>query len=97
MEILIFSQPENTLSFCANFCIIDTNHSYFLGEIMTATAKLFWTGNSQAVRLPKEFRFEGKEVRIFKQGNQVIIEPIVDDWDWVNDLEPFDDTMEQAI
>ncbi|SSY71035.1 antitoxin [Alysiella crassa] len=64
---------------------------------MTATAKLFWTGNSQAVRLPKEFRFEGKEVRIFKQGNQVIIEPIVDDWDWVNDLEPFDDTMEHAI
>ena len=25
------------------------------------TAKLFWNGNSQAVRLPKEFRFEGKE------------------------------------
>jgi len=29
-----------------------------------ATAKLFKTGRSQAVRLPKEFRFEGKEVRI---------------------------------
>ena len=64
---------------------------------MTATAKLFWTGNSQAVRLPKEFRFEGKEVRISKHGNQVIIEPIVDDWEWLNDLQGFDDTMIQAI
>ena len=31
---------------------------------MTQTAKLFMTGRSQAVRLPKEFRFEGKEVSI---------------------------------
>ena len=31
---------------------------------MTRTAKLFMTGRSQAVRLPKEFRFEGKEVEI---------------------------------
>ena len=31
---------------------------------MTQTAKLFKTGRSQAVRLPKEFRFEGKEVSI---------------------------------
>ena len=58
--------------------------------VMTATAKLFWSGNSQAVRLPKEFRFEGKEVHIFKQGNQVIIEPIVNDWAWLDDLQGFD-------
>ena len=31
---------------------------------MTQTAKLFITGRSQAVRLPKEFRFDGKEVSI---------------------------------
>lgn len=48
-----------------------------------ATAKLFWSGNSQAVRLPKEFRFEGKMVNIRKQGKQVIIEPIVNNWAWV--------------
>ena len=30
----------------------------------TKTAKLFQTGRSQAVRLPKEFRFEGDEARI---------------------------------
>ena len=42
------------------------------------TAKLFWTGRSQAVRLPKEFRFEGEEVRIRRQGNAVVLEPIAD-------------------
>jgi antitoxin VapB len=43
---------------------------------MTATAKLFKTGRSQAVRLPKEFRFEGKEVRIRRHGNGVLLEPM---------------------
>lgn len=63
----------------------------------TAIAKLFWSGNSQAIRLPKEFRFEGQEVQISKHGNQVIIEPIINHWAWVNELEPFDESMEQAI
>ena len=45
------------------------------------TAKLFQNGNSQAVRLPKEFRIPGNEVRIFKKGNQVIMEPIETTWD----------------
>ncbi|MDR3495807.1 MAG: AbrB/MazE/SpoVT family DNA-binding domain-containing protein [Ancalomicrobiaceae bacterium] len=40
------------------------------------TAKLFTHGRSQAVRLPKEFRFEGTEVRVSRQGNKVILEPI---------------------
>ena len=35
-----------------------------------ATAKLFQNGRSQAVRLPKEFRLQGKEVKISKQGNK---------------------------
>ncbi len=39
------------------------------------TAKLFMTGGSQAVRLPKEYRFEGAEVFIRKEGKAVIIEP----------------------
>lgn len=39
-------------------------------------AKLFWNGRSQAVRLPKEFRFEGDEVEIRRDGNAVILEPI---------------------
>jgi len=41
-----------------------------------ATAKLFQNGRSQAVRLPKEFRLEGKEVKISKLGNKIILEPI---------------------
>lgn len=43
---------------------------------MIATAKLFTHGRSQAVRLPKEFRFEGKEVRVSRIGNRVILEPL---------------------
>lgn len=45
------------------------------------TAKLFKNGNSQAVRLPKAFRIPGKEVKIFKNGNQIILEPIETTWD----------------
>jgi antitoxin VapB len=41
-----------------------------------ATAKLFAHGRSQAVRLPKAFRFEGTEVRISKVGDKVILEPL---------------------
>jgi antitoxin VapB len=40
------------------------------------TAKLFMSGRSQAVRLPKEFRFEGTEVRVRREGQAVILEPI---------------------
>lgn len=45
------------------------------------TAKLFQNGNSQAVRLPKAFRFTGDEVRIFRQGNQVVLESVENSWD----------------
>ena len=43
---------------------------------MESFAKIFKNGRSQAVRLPKEFRFEGTEVRIRKQGEKVILEPV---------------------
>lgn len=38
-------------------------------------AKIFQSGNSQAVRIPKEFRFEASEVEIFKRGDEVILKP----------------------
>ena len=38
-------------------------------------AKVFWTGRSQAVRLPAEFRFEGDAVLVHREGNAVILEP----------------------
>ena len=37
------------------------------------TAKIFKSGNSQALRLPKEFQFKSKEVEIFRRGKDVII------------------------
>jgi antitoxin VapB len=37
------------------------------------TAKIFKSGNSQAVRLPKEFQFDVSEVQIFKRGDEVIL------------------------
>ena len=40
------------------------------------TAKLFNNGRSQAVRLPKEFRFEGKEVSIHREGEAVVLLPM---------------------
>ena len=43
-------------------------------------AKLFMHGGSQAVRLPKEFRFQGAEVVIRKEGDSVILEPVKRDW-----------------
>jgi antitoxin VapB len=36
-------------------------------------AKIFKSGNSQAVRLPKEFRFDVKEVEIFRRGDEVVL------------------------
>jgi antitoxin VapB len=39
-------------------------------------AKLFWNGRSQAVRLPKEFRFEGDRVRVTRMGAGILLEPV---------------------
>ncbi|HSJ02725.1 MAG TPA: AbrB/MazE/SpoVT family DNA-binding domain-containing protein [Verrucomicrobium sp.] len=40
------------------------------------TAKIFQHGGSQAVRLPKAFRFEGDEVQIERHGNEIVLKPI---------------------
>jgi antitoxin VapB len=45
------------------------------------TAKLFMTGRSQAVRLPKEFRLEGDEVFVKRHGNAIVLTP-KDNFDW---------------
>lgn len=69
------------------------------------TAKLFMNGRSQAVRLPKEFRFEGDEVSIRREGDAVILEPVgpkKDDWAWLDALpgkfdEDFIAATEEAV
>ena len=65
---------------------------------MMQTAKLFQNGRSQAVRLPKAFRMEGSEVKISKQGDKIILEPIEISWDnWFNSFNEFsDDFMQQG-
>jgi antitoxin VapB len=61
---------------------------------MSERAKIFRNGGSQAVRLPKRFRFRGGEVIVRKIGRQVILEP-ADEWPveflaclgaWKNDI-----------
>lgn len=60
------------------------------------TAKIFINGRSQAVRLPKDFRFDEKDVFIKKIGKMVVLLPKEDPWSsLVNSLDQFtDDFME---
>ncbi len=60
------------------------------------TAKIFINGRSQAVRLPKDFRFDGNDVYIKKIGRMVVLLPTDDPWSsLVNSLNQFtDDFME---
>ena len=45
------------------------------------TAKVFTSGNSQAIRLPKEFRLDSDEVYIKKLGESLIITPSMNSWE----------------
>jgi virulence-associated protein VagC len=47
---------------------------------MAQIAKLFWSGRSQAVRLPKQYRIEGEQVEIEKKGDVIILRPFDKDW-----------------
>ena len=44
------------------------------------TAKIFRSGNSQAVRIPKEFQLEGSEVEIVKRGSSLVLRPCKKSW-----------------
>ena len=59
---------------------------------MLKIAKIFMNGRSQAVRLPKECRFNSDEVYVQKQGDKVILSATEPGWDEFFDLAPvFDD------
>ena len=66
---------------------------------MARTAKVFMTGRSQAVRLPKEFRLACDEVRIRKEGSALILEPLPEDWSWLDGITGTldDDFVEAAL
>lgn len=68
----------------------------------TETAALFTTGGSQAVRLPKKYRFEGDRVEIRREGNAVILEPMkkrdwpAGYWNQLRELGPIGDDFGSA-
>jgi antitoxin VapB len=70
---------------------------YIRGDTMK-TAKVFKSGNSQAVRIPKEFHLEGEEVEILRQGGSLLLRPRKESWAaLVNSLKMFsDDFMEEG-
>ena len=62
----------------------------------TGIGKLFKNGRSQAVRLPREFRFEGDQVCLRRVGRGVLLEPLLDVRAWFSGVdavgsEPFMD------
>jgi antitoxin VapB len=50
------------------------------------TAKVFWSGRSQAVRLPRAFRVDGREVRIRRRGRAIVLQPVPESWEWLDAL-----------
>lgn len=63
------------------------------------TAKVFMSGRSQAVRLPREFRFECSEVAIRRVGHHVILSPKYASWDdyWANSTRPSHDFVDSVL
>ena len=62
------------------------------------TAKVFWSGRSQAVRLPRAFRVDGREVRIRRRGRAIVLEPVPESWEWLDALAgEFDEDFVSAV
>jgi antitoxin VapB len=54
--------------------------SIYIGNSPMRTAKIFQSGNSQAVRIPKEFKLEGDRVEIQKRRNALVLSPTKKSW-----------------
>jgi antitoxin VapB len=52
----------------------------YIQEVVVRTAKIFRSGNSQAVRIPKDFQLQGDEVEIQKRGETVVLRPKKKSW-----------------
>lgn len=61
--------------------ILDISHNLVSGGDFVERAKIFQSGPSQAVRLPKQFRFGGSEVFVKRAGTAVVLLPPDDAWD----------------
>lgn len=61
------------------------------------TAKIFMNGKSQAVRLPKEYRFNTKEVSVTPLGKGVVLQPLTKTWfDVLDDIKPTGDFFSEG-
>ena len=62
------------------------------------TAKVFWSGRSQAVRLARAFRVDGREVRIRRRGRAIVLEPVPESCEWLDALvDEVDDDFVSAV
>jgi antitoxin VapB len=69
----------------------------YIREDSMKTARVFRSGNSQAVRIPKEFRIEGDEVEILKKGRSLVLRPRRRSWaSLVRSLDRFTDDFMAA-
>ena len=60
-------------------------------------ARVFMNGRSQAVRLPKEFRFDTDRVLVRREGRDVVLSPLFKDWDdYFRNSTPLPDDFEAA-
>jgi antitoxin VapB len=59
--------------------VVHINDSYQGASMKGKKAKVFWTGRSQAVRLPKEFRLASDTVLVRREGDAIVLEP-ADEW-----------------
>ena len=61
-------------------------------------AKIFQNGKSQAIRIPKEYRFNSKEVAVTPLGKGIVLQPILHSWKEVfNAITPTDDFLPNGI
>lgn len=91
--------------------MIDIFGIYHSASVGVKKAKLFMNGRSQAVRLPKEFRFSGSEVFIERRGEELVLRPVrptptlhgkplktLRDFDeYLAEVGPVDESFERAI
>ena len=67
---------------------------YWENTMSAKIAKIFMNGRSQAVRLPKEYRFDTDEVYVSRQGQNIVISPKRTSWDdFFNSKPAFDDNF----
>jgi len=79
------------------YIILNIDFDIYQGAIVMQTAKLIINGRSQAVRLPKAFRFDGTEVFISKVGQKVVLSAKPESWKsfFLSDKKPTPDFMEE--